>query len=66
MDNMDNLVNIAKNLLVVLVSIDTKLDGIYNELGNIQGSGLFNSISDLYDKLEAVENELHEIESTIC
>lgn len=58
MDDMDRVVDVLQNILFELQEMNSKLD-------DIKGSGLYNSISDVCDKLDEVKEELSEIDSSI-
>ena len=60
---MEEILELFKSSLVVLVSIDSKLDNISNQLNDIQndihdirgGRIIYHSITDIYDKLEEIQ-----------
>lgn len=58
MDDMDRVVDVLQNILFELQEMNSKLD-------DIKGSGLYNSISDVCDKLDEVKEDLSEIDSSI-
>ena len=58
MNDIDKVVDVLRDILFELQEMNSKLD-------DIKGSGLYNSISDVCDKLDEVKEDLSEIDSSI-
>ncbi|MBH0231386.1 T7SS effector LXG polymorphic toxin [Halobacillus yeomjeoni] len=49
---MEELIEVMKEIRDELQEMNTKLDNIDYSLGALKGNGLYDSISDLYEKLD--------------
>lgn len=58
MNDIDKVVDVLRDILFELQEMNSKLD-------DIKGSGLYNSISDVCDKLDEVKEDLSGIDSSI-
>ena len=58
MNDIDKVVDVLRDILFELQEMNSTLDAI-------KGSGLYNSISDVCDKLDEVKEDLSEIDSSI-
>ena len=57
-ENMEEILGVLQEILVELRETNSKLD-------NIKGIGMYTSIADVYDKLDAVEAAICSLETTV-
>ena len=55
---MDELVTVLESILSELQTMNAKLD-------EIKGMGMYDSISDVYDKLDEVGDKINSLETTV-
>lgn len=53
--------NDLNKILEKLDSINDGIDELHSKLDDMQGIGLYNSISDVHDKLEEIKNTVEQI-----
>ena len=59
---MDEIVEVLNKILEKLDSINDGIDELHSKLDDMQGIGLYNSISDVHDKLEEIKNTVEQIQ----
>lgn len=60
MDDMDRVIDVLQDILIELREMNGKLD-------SIQGTGLYNSISEIYEKLDSIQGSgLYNSISDVC
>lgn len=52
---MDDVIDLLEDIKELLISNNEKLTDIQDQLSDIKGYGVFDSISDIYDKLESID-----------
>lgn len=55
---MEELVDAINNMNNTLLYMANQLQGIQSTLDDIKGTGIYNSISDVYDKIETELNDI--------